>query len=340
MIYPDKTDRFGNRIDIINIYNRKYTDCPMTRIYHAILCAAVIILVITAGCTSNTSGASPLVPGTTIPAVTPSSAATAAAVTTTPGTAGTQAPGTCTANINSDAANCGGCGYACPANALCQQGQCYCKEGYAVKNNQCEIIPNEDTITGNGCPAGMNPCPDGYCYELSSSAANCGICGNMCPGGMICSASTCSNVPTETTTAVPATTTATTTTATTTTTSSVSFGPTLVGGLSKACFLSGGTTCGGTCVNLSTNNGNCGSCGNICSGLTATCCGGGCTNLNKDTSNCGTCGHKCSVGSTCESGSCKVKVGVFVTGKALVTSKISLQITPLEVQPGYKLPGY
>jgi hypothetical protein len=306
----------------------------MTRILPVFLCAMVVVLMITAGCTfPNTSGAQPLITGSLTPVATPVPTAPAAAGTTPPGAAGTQAPGTCSADTSSDAANCGGCGYACPANALCQAGQCYCKEGYAVTNNQCDIVPNEDTITGNGCPAGMSPCPDGYCYELASSATNCGICGNMCPAGMICSASTCANVPTEATTA-PVTTTA---AVTTTPTTSVGTTWTLGGiGVSKACFISGGTTCSGVCVNTSTSNGNCGTCGNICSGLSATCCKGTCTSLKTDESNCGTCGHKCSIGSTCESGSCKVKVGVSVTGKVLVTPKISLIVT----QPIYQqLPG-
>jgi hypothetical protein len=316
----------------------------MTPIHRIFLCAVVIAMMLAAGCTSpNTSGASPLITETQASSSTPVPSTPAVAATTQPGTAGTQSPGTCTADINNDAANCGGCGYACPANALCQQGQCFCKEGYTVENNACAVA-SAVTGSGNGCPAGMNPCSDGYCYELTSSASNCGICGNQCPAGMICSASTCSNVPTETTTA-PVTTTAavttTTTSATTTTTTSPGTTWTLGGiGTSKACFVKGMTNCDGTCVNLSINNGNCGSCGHICSGLTATCCGGGCTSLKTDESNCGTCGHKCSIGSTCESGSCKVKVGVYVTGQVLVTPKISLKVTvPQYQQPVVVLPG-
>jgi hypothetical protein len=316
----------------------------MTPIHRLFLCAVVIAMMLAAGCTSpNTSGASPLITATQASTSTPAPATPVAAATTQPGAAGTQSPGTCTADINNDAANCGGCGYACPANALCQQGQCFCRDGYAVENNACVVVPAV-TGSGNGCPAGMSPCTDGYCYELSSSASNCGICGNQCPAGMICSASTCSNVPTETTTAPVTTTgavTTTTTSATTTTTTSPGTTWTLGGiGTSKACFVKGLTSCDGTCVNLSTNNGNCGTCGHICSGLTATCCGGGCTSLKTDESNCGTCGHKCSVGSTCESGSCKAKVGVYVTGQVLVTPKISLKVTipqyqqPVVIQPG------
>jgi len=310
---------------------------PMTHIFRLFLSAVVIVMMLTAGCTfPTTSGAPPLVTPTDTVVATTVPSTPVAGVTSLPVTAGTQASGTCTADLNSDAANCGGCGYACPANALCQQAQCFCKDGYTVENNACVVAPSI-TNSGNGCPAGMSPCSDGYCYELSSSASNCGICGNQCPAGMVCSASTCSNVPTETATAVPATTTAAVTTTTTSTTTT--FGPgttwTLGGiGPSKVCFIKGMTMCDGTCVNLTTNTGNCGSCGNICSGLTATCCGGGCTSLKTDESNCGTCGHKCLTGSTCESGSCKTKVGVYVTGQVLVTPKISLKVTP----PKYQMP--
>ena len=299
----------------------------MTRMHHIFLCAAIIVLMITAGCTfMNNSGAKPLVTDTTIPTATPVPPAPVTAGTTPPAT---PAPGTCAADVSSDAANCGGCGYACPANALCQQGQCFCKEGYAVKNNECEIVPNEDTITGNGCPAGMTPCPDGYCYELASSAGNCGICGNMCPAGMTCSASTCTNVATTETTAPV------TTTAVVTTTGTVS-GLHTVGPLTKNCFILGLTSCSGSCVNTSTDSSNCGSCGTKCTGPLMGCCKGTCTSYVTDVSNCGSCGHKCLTGSTCESGSCKSKVGVYVTGMVTVAPKISLKIT----QPIYQqIPG-
>jgi hypothetical protein len=295
----------------------------MKGISHVFLCAAVILLVITAGCTfQNSSGARPLIPDTTIAAATPVPSAPPAAGTTSPGTAGTQAPGTCPADVSSDAANCGGCGYACPSNALCQQGQCYCRDGYTVENNQCVAAP-AGTGSGNGCPTGMSACPDGYCYELASSAANCGICGNQCPAGMICSASTCTNVPVETTTAVPAT-----TTAAVTTTSAVSSGPTLIGDLSKICVISGKTNCDGSCVNLSTDSSNCGSCGTKCTGPLMGCCKGTCKSYASDAANCGSCGHKCLTGSTCQSGSCKVKALVTLQ----VTQKVSLKITPIEYQ--------
>jgi hypothetical protein len=71
------------------------------------------------------------------------------------------------------------------------------------------------------------------------------------------------------------------------------------------------------------------------------CCKGSCTSYVSDASNCGSCGHKCLTGSTCESGSCKSKVGIYVTIPVTVAPKISLKITqPIYQQiPGQIIPG-
>lgn len=296
----------------------------MTPYHRLVLCAVVIVVVITAGCTSpNTSGPSPLATTQETAVVPPQPSAAVPAATTQPGAAGTQASsGTCTANINSDPANCGGCGYACPANAVCQQGQCFCGEGYAAQDNQCVIVPS-GTDTGTGCPAGMTPCPDGYCYELASSPENCGICGNACPAGMICSASTCTNVPTTTTTAVV------TTTVTPTSTSTGSGLSVFPGGMTAStfCAITGGTMCSGSCVNTSVSTTNCGTCGHVCKSLAPTCCKGTCTNTLTDSANCGSCGHTCFLGTTCISGSCKSKIGTGLA-KTVITPVYSKIVNP------------
>jgi len=78
--------------------------------------------------------------------------------------------------------------------------------------------------------------------------------------------------------------------------------------------------CSGRCVNLVTDNANCGSCGNTCpSGKTCsagtctlvcspgqTICGGTCVDLKTDAGNCGSCGKSCasSAGSLCSGGTC------------------------------------
>jgi hypothetical protein len=302
----------------------------MTRILPVFLCAVLIVLMMTAGCTlfQNTPGASPLVTQQEATAATPApSAAVPAATTQQPGTAGTQGPpGTCTANINSDPANCGGCGYACPANAGCQNGQCYCLEGYAVSNNQC-VAAAAETSSGNGCPAGMSPCPDGYCYDLSTATDNCGICGNACPAAMICSASTCANAPTEVTTAPT-----TTVTTTPTTSSGGGTGTGLhAGGTAtfNKCLILGLTNCGGSCVDLKTNITHCGDCATVCKSDKPNCCKGTCVNYKTDAANCGSCGHLCGPTLICSSGTCKSKI---VIGSAL--SKTKLVPSLVQVNPG------
>ena len=277
----------------------------MTLYHRVFLCAVVIVLMVTAGCTfsQNTAGAPPLATREETTAAPPVPSTPVPAATTQPGAAGTQPPGTCTADVNSDPANCGGCGYACPANAICQQGQCFCAEGYAAQDNQCVAVPSGGgTITETGCPAGMTPCPDGYCYDLTSASDNCGICGNTCPAGMVCSASTCTVVPTEATTAP-------TTTVTTTTTTSSGGGSGLGGGFGIFCAKPL-TKCPSGCVNLATDESNCGACKHTCLFTKSnTCCDGTCVNLQTNSSNCGSCGHKCLVfGSVCEFGTCKSKV--------------------------------
>jgi hypothetical protein len=304
----------------------------MTRIHHVVLCAVFIALMLAAGCTSTTniSGVPPQVTTQETAAATPVSTPPVAAGTTLPGAAGTQASGTCTADIRSDAANCGGCGYACPANAVCQEGQCFCREGYMAENNACVVAPAAPA-TDSGCPAGMSPCPDGYCYELAFSAENCGMCGNACPAGMQCSDSVCTSIVTETT-AAPATS-ETTAPVTTTTTSSTGTSTTLgtLGG-SKTCFIRGTTNCDGTCVNLTSNELNCGTCGHVCKSLAPECCDGTCVNLLTDESNCGACGHVCGALTTCTSGSCKSVVVVRTTALVKVSPSVKL-INPEIVAP-------
>jgi len=80
------------------------------------------------------------------------------------------------------------------------------------------------------------------------------------------------------------------------------------------------TSCGGTCVDLDTDDANCGSCGNACmagmecngagacdeaceEGLTA--CDGSCVDTNTDGANCGSCGTACEDGMVCDgAGAC------------------------------------
>ena len=76
------------------------------------------------------------------------------------------------------------------------------------------------------------------------------------------------------------------------------------------------TVCGTSCVNLKTDQDNCGKCGRVCpsgeSCVSGSCaciaprraCPSGCTNITKDPDNCGGCGVRCVDPSICKFGSC------------------------------------
>ena len=80
----------------------------------------------------------------------------------------------------------------------------------------------------------------------------------------------------------------------------------------------GTTDCNGSCVNLQSDNTNCGACATACkagevctsgkcalscqSGLTD--CSGSCVNLQSDSTNCGACATACKAGEVCTSGKC------------------------------------
>jgi hypothetical protein len=294
----------------------------MSRNLSFLIIALILVISLTAGCSTvqnitpaGTSGQ----PATAAPA--PVSTIVVPLTPVLPVTLMTTSSGTCPPNVRNDLFNCGACGNVCPANAVCQAGLCYCAEGYMADNNQCIAIPLSVTIAGNGCPSGMSPCPDGYCYELASSSDNCGVCGNVCSAGLVCSASTCSApapvIPAPVTAAV--TTTVTSPVPTTVTTTPVSSAVTLVkpdltlaGSLTVNCAVLGKTSCSGTCVNTSADAANCGVCGNVCTAASPSCCNSGCVNLQTDSSNCGTCGHVCSSLSSCSAGGCTVRTIVKV----------------------------
>jgi uncharacterized repeat protein (TIGR01451 family) len=86
---------------------------------------------------------------------------------------------------------------------------------------------------------------------------------------------------------------------------------------------SGQTSCSGVCVATRTDPGNCGSCGNACTGghvcsngqCSLTCgggttqCGSACIDTNVDPNNCGGCGHACATGQLCSAGQCATQCG-------------------------------
>jgi hypothetical protein len=160
----------------------------------------------------------------------------------------------CEVNLDSSAANCGGCGNACVVangTAACFAGACApaaCNTGYALAGGACVDV-NECATGNGGCAASATctntpgsrtcACNTGYtgngvtCTDVNECATNNGGCGSN---------ATCTNTP---------------------------------GSRTCACS-SGYASCGGVCTSITTLS-NCGACGNVC-GYSQACSAGSCVN--------------------------------------------------------------
>jgi hypothetical protein len=181
-------------------------------------------------------------------------------------------------NERSDNTNCGGCGKSCKAGEICFNSIC---------NSTCGDAKSGQIVCGAD---GGSP----YCANPKNDNANCGKCGNACPGGQVCTNGACAG--------------------------SCSQDQTQCGG-------DGGAT---YCANLQTDNAHCGDCAVSC-GLLQACVAGACvsqcsdsqllckatdggvsycTDYLSDNNNCGKCGNVCPsnkplcTGGTCSDGSC------------------------------------
>jgi hypothetical protein len=246
--------------------------------------------------------------------------------------------GTC-ASLNSDNANCGACGNACPAGNVCSNGSCQlsCQQGLDDCSGTCANLMSDTANCGacgtacaagevcsNGqcalsCQQGLDDC-SGTCANLMSDNANCGACGTVCSAGEVCSNGqcalscqqgltdcngVCTNLLTDNADCGQCGTVC-------------SAGNVCSSGTCALSCQAGLTNCNGTCDNLMTDIANCGGCGDVCpagnvcsggvcavscqQGLTS--CSGTCTNLTFDPSNCGTCGTTCGVSQACVAGTC------------------------------------
>ena len=248
-------------------------------------------------------------------------------------------------DTSSDSENCGKCGQTCGAGQSCVGGQCVCPSGQTLCDGACVDTTTDKNHCGgcSPCPApqaclmgtcacapvtcpmgafqdpttcqcaclpGQTLCDQGTCVDLQSDPDNCGSCGTGCPSGKSCQSGQCLCTHT---TCPPGT----------------SQDPATCQCLCPP----GQTSCPTGCVDLQSDDANCGACGTVCpsgqscqsgqclctpvtcpSGATQdpiTCqcpcpngqsdCNGACVDLQNDANNCGSCGHQCQ---TCKAGQC------------------------------------
>jgi hypothetical protein len=171
--------------------------------------------------------------------------------------------GTCT-SVEFDPAHCGACGRACPSGTWCHYGSC-------VATQACDPLVSGAACSVSTTHAGA--CCGGSCVDPTTDSTNCGQCGNVCPLGTTCENWICKKPD----------------------------------GTTGYCY-DAGCPAGLLCTYSACWSPQCapGSSGPVCAfgpDRPGTCCGGECVDVKQDPGNCGQCGHGCG-GDLCVGGSC------------------------------------
>lgn len=250
--------------------------------------------------------------------------------------AGLSACGAACVNLQSDSSNCGACGTACTAPAVCANGSCNdaCAPGFQKCGAGCVNLSTDAAHCGScdkacdagvpcyggvcGCPEGVLFC-QGQCFDPMSDAQHCGNCETACAGGAGCVDGKCQCAPGEQLCGSEC--------------SNLNSAK-HCGSCDKVCATGeicavnscisatqgcpqGLTRCGDACVDLQSTAGSCGSCETKCGGGQAcsagkcgcpsgkSACGASCVDLTTSALHCGTCEKTCTAGQTCQAGQCK-----------------------------------
>jgi hypothetical protein len=125
------------------------------------------------------------------------------------------------ADTSADPSNCGSCGAACASGQICLNGTCEdrvtctggtidcdntCVDAYTDRFNcgtchkRCPMQRSPQSMAGSptqceagacGCTPGTTDCGGDYCVDLQHDGQNCGACGFVCVGSVVCSMGQC-----------------------------------------------------------------------------------------------------------------------------------------------------
>ncbi|MFL5322358.1 MAG: hypothetical protein ACJ790_22055 [Myxococcaceae bacterium] len=251
-----------------------------------------------------------------------------------------------------DESNCGACGNACAATDRCANGTCLPKNCASEQCNPLSVCFQGSCVAdacvgivctgGQECQGGVCACApgktscNGACVDGDTDNQNCGGCGNVCSSGTRCAQGACLTQTCGSQACDPL---------------SVCYPGNCVEAACVGVACNGGRVCSagvctcGTgktdcgadgCVDTSTDEAHCGTCGTSC-GVGDTCasgtcvqgscaagktpCGGACVDVKTDAANCNACGNVCGGGRNCVNGACACPSSLTYCGTSCVNTQ-------------------
>ena len=232
-----------------------------------------------------------------------------------------------------DPANCGGCGLACAPAEICYADGCRTACPACRAGQVCAPLSDTGAYCVDACPPGFAPCDAGgrapSCANLAWDPANCGACGQPCPGTEACDDGVCRVTCDDLSELCPRD-----QACDGRYCLDVDAGPCgMIGAVlcpvadaGLECRFACGGVCGQLCGSAATcRDGSCfayclpalleaecpllvpdagESCATFCGAGPWTRCGGYCADLGSSFSDCGACGRACGFGQACRNGSC------------------------------------